>query len=243
MKAMGGAARAMRCAKHAVLAQFRSRLPGHNKATDGCPDKPVQQYCFAATLDLTMPKTMPTGDWSLYLGFAENVLPLNSDNFTLTSVNGSLHRIAPKSGMVKAGATYHLNFTGPTHFFSPYILLPNVYVAQEGLKARVIEATRPKRDPDSHLEELPFITPFTDEAQLATARPDDATVWLTSERLFAQDAQRHVDVAAPEFIILPTPVKAAHLDGAAIDLTAGLPTALLARPARALGPPPTHLHQ
>src|SRR4051812_36849877 len=46
-----------------------------NKVTEGCPDKPVQQYCFSARLDLTMPKTMPTGDWSLYLGFAENVLP------------------------------------------------------------------------------------------------------------------------------------------------------------------------
>ena len=189
-----------------------------NKATEGCP---AQQYCFSASLDLTMPKTMPTGDWSLYLGFAENVLPLGSDTFTLTSVNGSLHRIAPKPGMVKAGASYHLNFTGPTHFFSPFILLPNVYVAQEGLKARVIEATRPRRDPDSHLEELPFITPFTDEAQLATQRPDDATVWLTPERLFEQSAKRHMDVAAPEFVILPTPSKAAHLDGPVLDLKAG----------------------
>jgi len=33
-----------------------------NKATEGCP---AQQTCFSASLDLTMPKTMPTGDWSL----------------------------------------------------------------------------------------------------------------------------------------------------------------------------------
>src|SRR3954465_10471405 len=120
-----------RAADQAALDSFAENLGYRftlvsNKVTDGCPDKPVQQTCFSATLDLTMPKTMPTGDWSLYLGFAENVLPLNSDSFTLTSVNGSLHRIAPKPGMIKAGATYHLNFTGPTHFFSPYILLPNV---------------------------------------------------------------------------------------------------------------------
>ena len=193
-----------------------------NKLTEGCPDKPVQQYCFSARLDLTMPKTMPTGDWSLYLGFAENVLPLNSDAFTLASVNGSLHRIAPKPGMVKANTVYHLNFTGPTHFFSPYILLPNVYVAQDGLKARVIAATKPKRHPGSHLEELPFITPFTDEAKLATARPDDATVWLTPERLFEQDAQRHANVAAPEFVILPTPAKAVHPGGPVLDLRKGV---------------------
>jgi hexosaminidase len=193
-----------------------------NKLTDGCPDQPVQQYCFSARLDLTMPKIMPTGDWSLYLGFVEHVLPLGSDSFTLTSVNGSLHRLTPKPGMVTAAAAYRLNFTGPTHFFSPFILLPNVYVAQEGLRPRVIAATRPKIDPDSHLEELPFITPFTDEAQLATARPDDATTWLTPERLFEQDAARHMDVAAPEFIILPTPAKASHIDGPILDLKKGV---------------------
>ena len=72
----------------------------------------------------------------------------DSDAFTLTSVNGSFYRIAPKPGMVKAGTTYHLNLTGPTHFFSPFILLPNAYVAQDGLKPRIISATRPKRDPE-----------------------------------------------------------------------------------------------
>ncbi len=190
-----------------------------NKLTEGCP---AQQTCFSARLDLVMPGTMPTGDWSLYLGFAENVLPLDNDSFTLTSVNGSLHRITPKPGMVKAGAAYRLNFTGPTHFFSPFILLPNVYVAQEGLRPRIIAATRPKIDPVSHLEELPFIAPFTDEAQLATARPDDATTWLTPERLFEQDAARHLNVAAPEFIIMPAPAKAVHLDGPAIDLKKGV---------------------
>jgi len=141
-----GAAFAAQTADQDALDSFAKQLGYRftlvsNKTTQGCPDKPVQQYCFSARLDLTMPKTMPTGDWALYLGFAENVLPLNSDAFTLASVNGSLHRIAPKPGMVKANTVYHLNFTGPTHFFSPYILLPNVYVAQDGLKARVIAAT------------------------------------------------------------------------------------------------------
>src|SRR5438105_1381469 len=214
-------AAAVAATDQAALDRFAENLGYHftlvsNKVTDGCPAQ--QQTCFSARLDLTMPKTMPTGAWSLYLGFAENVLPLDSDSFTLTSVNGSLHRLAPKPGMVKPATAYQLNFMGPTHFFSPFILLPNVYVAQDGLKPRVIAATRPKLDPDSHLEELPFIAPFHDEARLATQRPDDATVWLTPQRLFEQDVQRHLDVAAPEFIILPTPEKARHLEGPAIDL-------------------------
>ncbi|HWU55409.1 MAG TPA: family 20 glycosylhydrolase, partial [Rhizomicrobium sp.] len=193
-----------------------------NKSTDVCPDKPVQQYCYLAALDLTMPKTVPAGDWSLYLGFVEDVLPLDSDTFTLTNINGSLYRLTAKAGMARPGKTYRLKLAGPMHFFSPFILMPNAYVAQDGLQPRVISSSRPKIDPASHLEELPFVPPFTDEAQLATQQPDDATVWLTPERLFAQDSQRHIDITAPEFIILPTPAKATHLDGPVLDLKAGV---------------------
>jgi len=187
-----------------------------------CPEQPAPQVCYSAALDLAMPKTMPQGDWSLYLGFVEHVLPLASDTFTLTNTNGSFYRLAPKPGMVRAGQTYRLKLTGQYHFFSPFILMPNAYVAQDGLKPRIISATRPQRDPQSHLEELPFVTPFTDQARLAIQQPDDATVWLTPERLFEQDQQRHVDIPAPEFIILPTPAKAVHVDGPALDLTKGV---------------------
>lgn len=199
-----------------------------NQVTEGCPPASpapglpqVQQYCFAATLDLTMPKVMPTGDWSLYLGFTSRVLPLDSDSFTLTHLNGDINRLAPKPRMVKAGATYHLKLSGATRFFSPFIIIPNVYIAQDGLKPRIIAATRPKDDPDSRLEELPFVTPFSDEARLATQRPDDDTKWLTPARLFEQDAQRHRSAQAPDFIILPTPLKATHLEGAPLDLRRG----------------------
>jgi len=211
----------------AALDSFAENLGYHftllsNKVTEGCPDRPEQQFCYAARLDLTMPATMPTGGWSLNLGFVEHVLPLNSDAFTLTNVNGSFYRLTPKPGMVKAGTTYRLDLMGPYHFFSPFILMPNVYVAQGGLEPRVIAASRARNDPQSHLEELPYVTPFTDEAALATQRPDDATTWLTPARLFEQTAQRNVEAKAPEFIVLPTPYKAAHSEGPAIDLTKGV---------------------
>ncbi|MGZ5925804.1 MAG: carbohydate-binding domain-containing protein, partial [Rhizomicrobium sp.] len=120
-----------------------------------CPDQPALQVCYSAVLDLAMPKTMPQGAWSLYLGFVEHVLPPDSGAFTLTNINGSFYRLTPRPGMVEAGKTYRLKLTGPYHFFSPFILMPNAYVAQDGLKPHLISATRPGRDPQSHLEELP----------------------------------------------------------------------------------------
>jgi hexosaminidase len=220
-------AAALAAKPQAALDRFAKNLGYHftiisNKVTDGCPNKPVRQYCYSAALDLAMPKTMPMGDWSLYLGFVEDVLPLSSSAFTLTNINGSFYRLTPKAGIVKSDTTYRLNLIGPAHFFSPYILMPNAYVAQSGLQPRVISSSRPKRNRESHLEELPFVTPFMDESLLATQSPDDATTWLTPERLFKQDVERHMDVDAPEFIILPTPAKATHLDGPAIDLKGGV---------------------
>ncbi|HUE66345.1 MAG TPA: family 20 glycosylhydrolase [Rhizomicrobium sp.] len=218
---------ALAATPQAALDSFAKNLGYHitivsNKITDGCPDKPVQQYCYSAALDLTMPKIMPMGDWSLYLGFVEDVLPPSSNAFTLTNINGSFYRLTSKAGMARADRTYRVSLMGPAHFFSPYILMPNAYVAQNGLQPRVISSSRPIRDRGSHLEELPFVTPFTDESQLATQAPDDATTWLTPERLFEQDIQRHVDVEAPRFIILPTPAKATRLEGPAIDLKRGV---------------------
>ena len=218
---------ALAATPQAALDSFAKNLGYHitivsNKITDGCPDKPVQQYCYSAALDLTMPKIMPMGDWSLYLGFVEDVLPLSSNAFTLTNINGSFYRLTSKAGMARADRTYRVSLMGPAHFFSPYILMPNAYVAQNGLQPRVISSSRPIRDRGSHLEELPFVTPFTDESELATQAPDDATTWLTPERLFEQDNQRHVDVEAPRFIILPTPAKATRLEGPAIDLKRGV---------------------
>src|SRR5678816_663628 len=70
------AATALAATPQAALDGFAENLGYHftiisNKVTDGCPDKPVQQHCYSAALDLTMPKTMPAGEWWLYLGFVE----------------------------------------------------------------------------------------------------------------------------------------------------------------------------
>lgn len=204
-----------------------------NKTSTRCPSG---QPCFSAVIELAIPKTLPTGDWALNMSFTDSARLADNTAFTMEEGNGSFHRLLPRPGMVKSGATYRLELFGRSSFMSPFFLLPNIYVVQDGLTPRVIAATRPKSNPGSGLEELPFITPFSDEAELGTSNPNDATTWLTPARLFEQTAQRHRDIAAPEFIILPTPVKAVHLDGPVIDLTAGVRLALRGIRAADIGP-------
>jgi hypothetical protein len=51
--------------------------------------------------------------------------------------------------------------------------MPNYYVAAEGVAARTIASTRPVVDPETGLESLPFVAPFTDEARLAGGSATD----------------------------------------------------------------------
>ncbi len=225
----------------ARLDAFASGLGYHITVTDnrvlgnGCPDKPVQQACFYADLDLTLPKTLPKSDWAIYASFVSPLLPPQSDTFDLTHINGDLYKVSPKPGVVLVpGQTYRIGLMATAHLFSPYFLIPNAYVAADGLKARVIAASRATTDKETGQEILPFVTPYSDEARLATQNAADQTQWLTPARLYDQTAMRTGAASAPEFAILPTPVEARHVDGRAIDLSKGIalkttvPTAELA---------------
>ncbi|CAL4865810.1 N,N'-diacetylchitobiase [Asticcacaulis sp. MM231] len=177
---------------------------------------------FDTRLDLTLPKTLPDSGWALYFGSvaAIDVRKVVSGPFDLTHVNGDNYRLTPKAGAaLKGGATYAVVMAGASR--SEYLAMPNAYIAVEGLKPRIIAATRPVFDPASKLEALPFVTPFTDE-KTAKSGPADATEWLTPERAFVLNASRTVTQARPDIIILPTPVSAKHLEGKALNLAAGI---------------------
>ncbi len=172
-------------------------------------------------LDLTTPKTLPKGQWSIYMSWIEPIKAADSDSFDLKHINGDLYALTPK-GAIRPGKTYAITLHGDGHFFSQYYVLPNAYVASGNLKPRIIDASRSAVDPASGLEVLPFVGAMTDEARLGTEAAGDSTKWLTPERAFDQTAGRAVDVAAPEFGILPTPLSAHHLDGAPIDFSHGI---------------------
>lgn len=183
---------------------------------------------FVSRVDLTLPQALPQVPWSIYIGVVNRVQSSDSDQFDITHVNGDLYRLSPKPGAsLRPGETYGITLHAEGHFFSEYHILPNAYVAAEGLKARTIDAARPHFDPATRLESLPFMADMTDEAKLAAgfaapnAKPD-VTQWLTPERAFLQNAQRRVGNAAPDIVILPTPVSARRLGGAVLDLNRGI---------------------
>jgi hexosaminidase len=193
-----------------------------------CP--PTVEGCFLTTLTLTMPARLPAGleasGFALYFGFVNRLPLVESDVFRNELVNGDLNRLMLKPGAtLRPGARYIVKLWGAGAHHSTAFPMPNMYLAANGVEARVIEATRPVIDPDTGLERLPFVAPMTDEARLATGSAEDKTVWQTPERAYDAFAAR--GAATPSDIaILPTPLEAKILPGKPIDLTRGVTLAL-----------------
>lgn len=200
-------------------------------------DCPTPNGCLRLDLDLTMPKTLPpavaSGQFAIYASIVTTLLPLKSDVFDMEILNGDLVRFTPKPGVTLApGTKYTLRLTSPGNVNSPFFILPNPYVVADGITPRVISSARTGIDPATGEETLPFVTPFSNEArQNATVTP-----WLTPERLYAQTAARSVAAPASDTIILPRPVKAERLGGAALDLRKGVAVTLTGLAATDIAP-------
>ncbi|AQR73405.1 family 20 glycosylhydrolase [Sphingomonas sp. LM7] len=189
-----------------------------------CP--PGAEGCFLTILTLTMPAQLPadlgSGGFALYFGFVNRLPVVESDVFRNELVNGDLNRLTLKPGAaLLPGKRYTVKLWGIGGHHSTAFPMPNLYIAGNGVQARVIEATRPVLDPETGLQRLPFVAPMTNEAKLATRGPEDRTLWQTPERAFDAFAAR--GTATPSDIaILPTPLKAKILSGKPIDLTGGV---------------------
>jgi hexosaminidase len=182
--------------------------------------------CFVSEIAITTPADLPTAlataPIELRYGYVARVLSATSDMFENHLINGDLNALTLKPGKRLAPATtYRIRLVGTGHFFSTYYPMPHAHLMLPGLEGRVIAATRPATDPETGLEYLPFVTPMTNEAKLATATPDDRTQWLTPERAFARNIERGVG-GEPAHVILPAPRSVVRGQGAPVDLTRGV---------------------
>jgi hexosaminidase len=182
--------------------------------------------CFLSTISFTMPAKLPANvnasDFAIYFSFVNRLPVVESDVFQNNLVNGDLNRLTLKPGAtLEAGKTYVVKLWGQGAHHSAAFAMPNIYLVAKGVTARVIEATRPGHDSETGFETLPFVTPLTDEAKLASRGGEDKTVWQTPERAYAAFAERGAAVS-PEIAILPTPLDAKLLPGKPLDLRKGV---------------------
>ncbi|WP_454717456.1 family 20 glycosylhydrolase [Caulobacter segnis] len=198
------------------------RVLDNRPAPEACKPDPS---CMLAQISLAAP-IAPEAGWSLYFSNVNRVLAAGGDDFTLTNINGDLYRLTPTASFAgfKPGQPIVVPLRIEGQQLSELYPMPNAYVAAEGLAARTIDSTRPVVDPETGLETLPFVIPFTDEAKLAGRSAHDLTVWATAPRLYAANASASLQ-PVPRAAILPTPLKT-QLGEGSLDLSRGVAVSL-----------------
>lgn len=209
----------------ALARNMNVRLTILDNHPSSCPKQ--SNGCFLSELSLGMPDTLPpdlaSGGLKLYFSSVSPVVEADSDSFAVRLINGDLHVLELRDGVrLQAGKTYLVKLWSQGHFFSVYYPMPNMFLAVGALTPRVITSTQAVIDPETGLEQLPFVAPMTDEARLATASSDDQTRWQTPERAFDLFSRRTANPAPVAIAIIPSPTSGRLLRGPRIDLSGGI---------------------
>ncbi|KGJ88282.1 MULTISPECIES: family 20 glycosylhydrolase [Colwelliaceae] len=200
-----------------------------NVATDKCNATLAEGACFEAELSLTAKTAIAANNWAIQFSSIMPVQSSNSNEFTIAHINGSVQKISLSENFsgFKAGETKRIAFRASHWMLSEHDALPNYLVTAPSLQARVITSTQTTIDPETNLEVIPFIEPFTDERKQFKRNADDKTAWLTSESLYQRNLEGAANsVPSTKLIasaIIPTP-KSLHVDPlhARVDISKGL---------------------
>lgn len=216
-------------------------LPGAVPAPPPSDAPTPPRRCSVVDIDLITPAgIVPPAGLEIHTSIIGRVLALDSAEFDTRYVNGDVSAFVAKSGVtLRPGQRYRLRLTVNIPLPSRSYIMPNAWVVAPGAAPVVIAATRPGTDPDTGLETLPYVTPLTDEARLATTNAEDRNVWLSAARAFDRYAARGAAVAAPNetrVAILPLPAQVRRPDGAPLDLTRGVRIATKGVSRAAIGP-------
>jgi len=188
-----------------------------NIPTEKCDAEISDGACFEVVLSLTATEAIRANNWSIYFSQISPVQSYESDQFTITHLNGDLHQIALSetfSGF-KQGETKRLLFRANFWMLSESDAMPNYLITAAELETRVIESTKAMIDKVTGLELLPFVVAFSDETKQFKRSSNDKTQWLTNERLYLRNASgvssSKIDEASIARAIIPTP-KTVHYD-------------------------------
>ncbi|WP_394172507.1 family 20 glycosylhydrolase [Thalassotalea litorea] len=205
-----------------------------NVADEKCDKAKHDGLCYQGRLNFTAQEDFPDRDWAIYFSLINPVQTHSSGEFTITHVNGDLHKIALSDSFTgfKAGETKSLDFRADFWSLSETDLIPNYILtvdetsalANKGnWQARVIESTRTEIDPETGLEIAPFVKEYTQVREQFKRTDTDQTQWATAAALFTRYDGQQPSRNDLETSLIPTP-KSISVDSAAptLDLSKGI---------------------
>lgn len=197
-----------------------------------CPTTQYGNECYTATLDITSPQLSLGTGWNIYFSLVAPLASVDSDEFTITHINGDLHRIAPGPEYrgIAAGETRTLHFKVQNGQNTKSEAMPNYYLTMDHRHpaqqtAVVIESTRTALDADTGLESQPYVKGY-DQPQLFKRRVEDNSRLATAAVLYDNNHLPEVaDSVIPIIVPTPSTIKLASTNSQ-LDLASGLNVSL-----------------
>ncbi|MEW6984015.1 family 20 glycosylhydrolase [Colwelliaceae bacterium 6471] len=181
--------------------------------------------CFEVELSFTANQPIKSNNWQIVFSQISPIQSYESDEFSVVHLNGDLHQITLKESFTgfNKGETKSLLFRAMFWSLSEYDAIPNYIVNAKGLDAKVIDSTRAKIDPDTGLEILPFVAPYTDKNKQSKRSQNDASQWLTSQDLYDRNASLGLEKLDVSRQIIPTPKYIElNAENKRLDISSGL---------------------
>jgi hexosaminidase len=202
-----------------------------NVETD-CPDLKGEKvkHCYSAEIHLSLPAGSPSyysdnQKWQLNYSQVYPSYASSSEQFDLLHLNGDIHKITPKANFIgfQAGQNHKLKLWVKSTLITESELMPNYWLASEGLTAAIVDSTRSLVDKDTGLEVQPWVVPFTDIPKQIKSAPEDINQYASTPWLYDNEPQISTDNSHVTFAIIPTPKSINVVDQKArLDLASGL---------------------
>lgn len=196
-----------------------------NIPDDNCDQDAADGRCFLAEIVLTSQVDIDSNDWAIYYSQMRPIQSIVGDEFTITRIQGDLHKITPAAGFsgIKKGQTKTIQFRGELWQLSETDAMPNYYIVADGLEPVIIASTQVSVDPETGMEVRPYVSAFTDSDSQYKRRETDKLQWATTEVLYRNNLNTPVDASLAENTILPTPSKVSlKTDAKPISLKDGI---------------------
>jgi hexosaminidase len=197
-----------------------------NIETD-CPDLKGEKvaHCYSAEIALTNATDRLVTDWQLNFSQVYVAYASESEQLTLTHINGDIHQITPTKAFegFKIGETQKIKLWVKSTLISESELMPNYWLAAKNLMPAVIKSTRTQIDSETGLEIQPYVVSFDDVDKQIKSAPDDVNEYASAQWLFEQNADVKIQTSHLPFAVIPTPQKMEILDDTfRLDLSQGL---------------------
>jgi len=204
-----------------ILDNAPTKPDGKGGTVADCPDTAPFGLCFSGKLVLTNTSNLTwAGGFTIYYSSIRKVLSVDTDQFTITHVNGDLHKIEPTAAFTgwPAGQAIEIPFKAEYWLISETDVMPRFYVVADGAQPALIKST-------DVTDMSAIVTPLT-ELKVMQRTPGDKSVFATAESRFTDNVANNgttpdlgADAVAAE--VIPAPLSLVTAAGT-LDLAPGI---------------------